>query len=516
MASETRDGSRGGEFVELGHFEIDERSVRLLEYDFCLEHQVVVLGEAGPDGGQVTVGMLHPARRGLVNRLSAVLGRPVRPVRLSPWEIRRALDQGYGRLDEARRDVLALRPIQDFSFHADAAAPGLLDEILGHAVQLGAGDIHIETYDQDVDVRFRVDGILHQVATPLSPATVQAALTRLKVLADLDIAERRRAQDGRIRSVYEEPDGRQRKVDFRLSVVPGPFGEDAVLRLLDGSAPLLGLERLGFTDSTLATFERMIENPEGLILVTGPTGSGKTTTLYSAIDRVSSPARKILTVEDPIEYHFAKTNQKQVSVTMGFADYARAFMRQNPDIILIGEIRDEETASAALRAAQTGHLVLSTLHTTDSVRTVSRLHTLGVDLDLIAGSLLGALSQRLLRRLCPRCRREAPPTASEAGRLRLAAGEGPFFTAAGCEACNGRGYKGRIGAYELFAMDGELADRIADGTPVHRLREAAVGKGMRTLLADALDKARAGVTSLAEVLRTVPYRLVEEERPSPP
>ncbi|HVR95229.1 MAG TPA: GspE/PulE family protein [Thermoanaerobaculia bacterium] len=513
MASEVS-GGQGGEFVELPHFTIDERSVRLLEYDFCLEHQVVVLGKAGPVGGLVTVGMLHPARRSLVSRLSATLGRQVQPVRLSPWEIRRALDQGYGRLDEERRDVLLLRPIQDFSFRADAEAPELLDEILGHAAQLGAGDVHIETYDQDVDVRFRIDGVLHQVATPLSPATVQAALTRLKVLANLDIAERRRAQDGRVRAVYEEPDGRSRTLDFRLSVVPGPFGEDAVLRVLDGSAPMLGLERLGFTDSTRATFERMIENPEGLILVTGPTGSGKTTTLYSAIDRISSPTRKILTVEDPIEYYFPKTNQKQVSVTMGFADYGRAFMRQNPDVILIGEIRDEETASVALRAAQTGHLVLSTLHTTDSVRMVSRLHTLGIDLDLMAGSLLGAISQRLLRRLCPHCRRETPATEAESRRLRLGAGEGPFFTPAGCEACGGRGYKGRIGVYELFAMDAELADLVAERAPVHRLRAKAIERGMRTLLEDALDKARAGITSLAEVVRAVPYRLIEEDRPS--
>ncbi|RPH53326.1 type II/IV secretion system protein, partial [bacterium] len=250
-------------------------------------------------------------------------------------------------------------------------------------------------------------------------------------------------------------------------------------------------------------------NPEGLVLVTGPTGSGKTTTLYAAIHRINSPDNKILTVEDPIEYHFPKTNQKQVSQQMGFADYARAFMRQNPDVILIGEIRDEDTASAALRAAQTGHLVLATLHTNDAVRTISRLHTLGVDLGLIAGSMLGALSQRLVRRLCPECRREAAPTHPESHRLRLGASDARFFAPGGCDACGGKGYKGRLGLYELFVLDGELADLVTEGAPIHRVRAAAMDKGMKSLLDDGLEKARAGITSLEEILRAVPYRILE-------
>src|SRR6185295_12281945 len=336
------------------------------------------------------------------------------------------------------------------------------------------------------------------------------AITRLKVLSGLDIAERRRAQDGRVRAVYREG-GREREVDFRLSVVPGPFGEDSVLRILDSAAPL-PLEKLGLSEAALSLFGRLIENPEGMILVTGPTGSGKTTTLYAAIHQINTPANKILTVEDPIEYHFPKTNQKQVSSQMGFADYARAFMRQNPDVILIGEIRDEDTASAAVRAAQTGHLVLSTLHTNDAVSTVSRLRTLGVDPGLIAACLLGSVSQRLVRRLCPACRIEAPPDDQESRRLGLGPADGPFFRPQprrDCEVCAGAGYKGRLGVYEMFVMDGQMADLIADGTPIHGVRAAAMGKGMRTLRDDALVKAREGVTSLAEVLRVVPYRILE-------
>ncbi len=501
------------EFTELAHFEIDSRSVRLLEYDYCVQKEVVVLGRVDPKAKEpVAVGMLNPARRSLVAEVESALRRRVRPVRLNAWEIRQALDEGYGEAEAERdRAELLLGPVQDFSFERDGDVPRLLDEILGRAVQLGASDVHIETYDGDVDVRFRVDGVLRQVATPLSMANIQAVMTRLKVLSGLDIAERRRAQDGRVRALYQEAGGeRGREVDFRLSVVPGPFGEDAVLRILDSAAPL-PLDKLGLGEAALALFERLIANPEGMILVTGPTGSGKTTTLYAAIHRINTPANKILTVEDPIEYHFPKTNQKQVSSQMGFADYARAFMRQNPDVILIGEIRDEPTASAAVRAAQTGHLVLSTLHTNDAVSTISRLRTLGIDPGLIAACLLGSVSQRLVRRLCPVCRVEAPADDREARRLGLSPSDGPFFRPQprpGCEVCAGAGYKGRLGIYELFVLDNEMADLIADGTPIHRIRDAALEKGMHSLFDNALDKARAGITSLAEILRAVPYRIL--------
>ncbi|HEX4961866.1 MAG TPA: GspE/PulE family protein [Thermoanaerobaculia bacterium] len=501
------------EFSELAQFEIDCRSVRLLEYGYCVHNEVVVLGRVDPKGKEpVVVGMLNPARRSLLAEVEAALRRSVRPVRLNSWEIQRALDEGFS-VAETEHDhaELVLGPVRDFSFEHDEDVPRLLDEILGRAVELGASDVHVEVYEEDVDVRFRIDGILRQVATPLSVANVQAAIIRLKVLSGLDIAEHRRAQDGRVRAVYRwEGGAREREVDFRLSVVPGPFGEDAVLRILDSASPL-PLEKLGLGEEALSTFGRLIANPEGMILVTGPTGSGKTTTLYAAIHRINTPANKILTVEDPIEYHFPKTNQKQVSSQMGFADYARAFMRQNPDVILIGEIRDEDTASAAVRAAQTGHLVLATLHTNDAVSTVSRLRTLGIDPGLIAACLLGSVSQRLVRRLCPQCRVEAPPEDREARRRGLGAADGPFFKSqpkADCEICAGAGYKGRLGIYELFVMDGELADLIADGTPVHRIRTAALEKGMQTLLDNALEKARAGTTSLEEILRTVPYRIL--------
>ncbi len=502
-------------FVELPQLEVDERSVRLLDRELCLEKRVVVLGKVDPRGSEpVKVGMLPPVRRSLLREVGRLLGREVRPVPLNDWEIRRAIDLGYGGAGPGvDAGSLLLHSVPAFTFAAGAPVPELLDEILGRAVELGASDIHIETYDQDVDVRFRVDGMLRQVATALARDNVQAVIARLKVLAGLDIAERRRAQDGRVQAVYRGRRGnpaeaRPRGIDFRLSVVPGPFGEDAVLRILDSAAPL-ALDRLGLGDEMRSTLERLISSPEGMLLVTGPTGSGKTTTLYAAIHHINTPENKILTAEDPIEYYFPKTNQKQVSEQMSFADYARAFLRQNPDVILIGEVRDEETADAAVRAAQTGHLVLSTLHTGDAVSAVARLRTLGVETPLIAGCFLGSLSQRLLRRLCEHCRAETSPDETEARRFRLPADDRRFFRAAGCEACAGTGFRGRLGVYELFAPDEELADLIAHGEPPSRLRHAARERGMRTLLDDALAKARAGLVPLAEILRAVPYRILE-------
>jgi type II secretory ATPase GspE/PulE/Tfp pilus assembly ATPase PilB-like protein len=507
----THPGGGTPEFAELADFEIHPPSVRLLKFKYCLANRVVVLGTVDPGtGDSVVLAMLDSGDESLRREVEARLQRPVRPVRLSSYEIKRALQIGYELEGPDSEFRLTLKPVRDIALDADAPVARLLSEILAKAVQVRATDVHVETYEDDVDVRFRVDGVLQQVATALNRENVAAAISRLKVLADLDIGERRRAQDGRLIAVYEDERGR-RNVDCRLSVVPGPFGEDAVLRVLDASAPRLGLEALGLGAAPCDRFDELVRNPEGLLLVAGPTGSGKTTTLYAALQRLRGPTRKILTVEDPIEYTFEKVNQKQVGPAMGFADYARAFMRQNPDVILIGEIRDEETADVALRAAQTGHLVLSTLHTGDAVRVVSRLRTLGVDANLLAGSLLGALSQRLVRRLCTHCQEPAPPDERERRLLFLGPGES-FFRAPGCGECGGRGYKGRTGVYELFVPDQETADLITSGLPMHQLRQRAREAGMRTLVDDALDKARTGVTTLSEVLRAIPQRLIAAER----
>jgi general secretion pathway protein E len=497
-------------FTELSQFTVHGDSVKLLDYDYCQENHVVVLdwvdtARADP----VTVGLLDPADEGLIGEVRQRLnGRQIRPVRLNAFEIQRALDEGYGRGEPVGAEVfLRLKGLDEVSFAPDQKVSSLLNQVLGHAVKLEASDVHFETYQDDVDVRFRIDGMLRQINTPLNVENMRAVVVRLKVLADLDITETRRAQDGRVSSVF---DG-ERKVFFRVSVIPGPHGEDAVLRILDHSGSRISLQALGMAEGPREAFADQVEhNTEGLVLVTGPTGSGKTTTLYSLVDRINDETNKLLTVEDPVERLFAKVNQKQVTAQMGFADYARAFLRQSPDVILIGEIRDNETAEVALRAAHTGHLVISSLHTSNSVQAVARLQLLGGDLSTIADCLLCSMAQRLLRKLCPECRREAAPSPGAARLLGDLAGT--YYEAAGCDACGGVGYYERTGVFELFLVDYELEAAIDRGDPLGTLRSMARSKGMVTLLEDALDKASAGITSLDEVIRVLSTRSLAEGR----
>ena len=499
------------EFAELAQFTIDPASVRLLSPTFCRKRHVVVLGSVDPNRYETTtVGMLHTDDTHLVAVLQQSLGRPIRPVALNDFEITKALDIGFGQaqLDEPDGERMALRLIERLSLAPGRRAPELVAELLGHAIAAGASDVHIECYEGDVDVRLRIDGVLHQIGTAISVANIDEVIARLKVVSDLDIAERRASQDGRVLATYADKDG-ARPIDFRLSVLPGPFGEDAVLRILD-SKPLIGLEHLGFAGDTLARFRELIRNPEGFVLVTGPTGSGKTTTLYSALKEINTDANKVLTVEDPIEYHFGKVNQKQVGPKMGFADYARAFMRQDPDILLIGEIRDRETADIAVRAAQTGHLVLSTLHTNGSVGTVPRLGVLGVDAGLVADTMLGAVSQRLVRRVCPDCKEPAEPDALATDLFERLGEAIPLVRGRGCVNCRGTGYRGRVGLYELFVVDEATADLISRRTPAFEIRRYARERGMRSLFDDALVKVRAGLTTLDEVRARVPHRMIIE------
>ena len=392
----------------------------------------------------------------------------------------------------------------------------LVNKILAKALQEGTSDIHIEPQDEFLKIRFRKDGVLHQAFDPLPKRITPAVTARFKIMAELDIAERRLPQDGKIRRIYQG-----RKVDFRVNTLPSRYGEKVCLRILDNSSTQLGLDKLITDQKTLQIVRDLASYPFGLLLVTGPTGSGKSTTLYSVLAERNHPGVNISTAEDPIEYSLPGITQVQVirEKGMDFASILRAFMRQDPDVILVGETRDKETAKTAIEAALTGHLVLTTLHTNDAAGAIARLDEMGVETFMISGSLLGVLAQRLMRRVCTECRVAYHPTQEELARFGLSAAneqEVTFYRANTltieeiqqarregnlCVKCNGSGYKGRIGVYEVMQNSERLQQLINQGATTDRIKEAAVDEGMVTLLAYSLNLVREGYTTLEEVER---------------
>lgn len=398
------------------------------------------------------------------------------------------------------------------------AAPviALVNKILVKALQDGVSDIHVEPQEEDLRIRFRKDGVLRQAFDPLPKKIIPAVTARFKIIAELDIAERRLPQDGRIRRIF---DGR--KIDFRVNTLPSRYGEKVVLRILDNSATQLGLDKLITDPDTLRVMQDMVARPFGLILVTGPTGSGKTTTLYSALAERNDPGVNISTAEDPIEYTLPGLTQVQVirEKGMDFASILRAFLRQDPDVILVGETRDKETAKTAIEAALTGHLVLTTLHTNDAASAIARLEEMGVESFMVSSSLIGVLAQRLVRRVCSECRVPYAPNPEELARFGLSTSreaEITFYRANTlqpeeiqearsrnelCSTCNGIGYKGRCGVYEVMRVTERLQGLITEGAPTERIKEVAVEEGMQTLLAYSLNLVRNGHTTLDEVER---------------
>ncbi|HET8564157.1 MAG TPA: type II secretion system ATPase GspE, partial [Candidatus Binatia bacterium] len=377
----------------------------------------------------------------------------------------------------------------------------LVNQMLVRALESRASDVHIEPFENQLKVRYRIDGILHEVEAP--PRQLKAAvISRLKILAQLNIAERRLPQDGRIKIRLAGKD-----VDLRIATIPTLYGESVVIRLLERAQIFTQLDALGFPAAILQQFNEMIAKPHGMILVTGPTGSGKTTTLYGALQKINDPGKKIITIEDPVEYQLGGVNQIQVKPQIGlsFANGLRSIVRQDPDVIMVGEIRDSETAEIAVQAALTGHLVFSTLHTNDAAGAVSRMLEMGVQDYLLSSSLLGVLAQRLVRRLCSRCRRAVPFTGLESNdaEWKLQLGDAPqnLWEAAGCDACSGTGYLGRIGIFELLPVTGDICKIITQRADAGSIRALAVQQGMRLLRDDGWDKVRDGVTTLAEVLR---------------
>ncbi|HEX2168218.1 MAG TPA: GspE/PulE family protein [Longimicrobiales bacterium] len=480
-----------------------------LTAEFLEHHGLLPLRESG--GRVLAATWLDRVDPQALDDLRLIAGMPVDLVSLPEAPVRAAIRRIYSQDALTAEEVIAgmgdeIRPVTDgdaalddlVSLANEAPVVKLVNLLLLEALEARASDVHLETYLGGLRVRYRIDGVLQDAAAP--PRRLAAAVvSRLKIMAELDIAERRVPQDGRIRLRM-----RDRQIDVRVSTLPTLHGESVVLRLLDKERGRIELTDLGMSGDTLERFVAVIAKPHGIVLSTGPTGSGKTTTLYAAVDRIRTGAEKIVTVEDPVEYELAGVPQVPVNEKVGltFANALRSLLRQDPDIMLIGEIRDEETADIATHAALTGHLVLSTLHTNDAATAITRLVDLGIEPYLVASTVEAVLAQRLVRRICEHCAQEVPLTSEERSAL---AGVAPDMThassGAGCNACRGSGYRGRTGIYELLIMDEEIRAAVHQDTSAGQLAKIATGKGMRLLRDDGLRLVRDGVTTVPEVLR---------------
>ncbi len=477
-----------------------------LSIDFLLAHQVVPLAVAQ---GRLRVGMTVPQDEFTCRGLFLATGLEVEPCLGLESELVAALQRLYVESDTdaqeetGETDSLLGNDFVDYLKDLASEAPviRLVNQIIAQAIDLRASDIHIEPYDDRLAVRYRIDGVLQESESP--PVSLAPAVTsRIKLLAHLNIAERRLPQDGRIRTRVKG-----HELDLRVSTVPTVHGESVVMRVLDRASVRFGLEEMGFSADTLERFNELLTRPHGILLVTGPTGSGKTTTLYAALAKIDAVSLKILTVEDPVEYQLPGINQIQVQPQIGlsFAHALRSILRQDPDIIMIGEMRDTETAQIAVQSALTGHLVLSTLHTNTAAGAIIRLEDMGVERYLITSTVNGVLAQRLVRTLCPHCRRPVKLDAikrKESGLARfMPPDQDTVYEAVGCAHCKHTGYRGRTSIHELFVMDERMHAAVLSGVDATTLHNVAREAGMLTLHEDGLRKVVAGVTSLDEVLR---------------
>jgi general secretion pathway protein E len=464
------------------------------------------------DGGALVIACADPTDPTVADELRGTLGLDVRLAVATEAAIVEAIERYFGAGSTAVQKVIEtigedergedtgsedLTSLRDMAF--DAPVVRLVNLLIENAIKAGASDVHIEPFEDTLRVRYRIDGVLFDAETP--PKRLRAAITsRIKIMAELNIAERRLPQDGRIRMGLEG-----RRLDIRVSTIPTLHGESVVMRILDRAAILLPLDRLGFEARAQRAIERVIQLPHGMLLVTGPTGSGKTTTLYAALDKINSPGKKIITIEDPVEYQLRGVNQIHVKPKIGltFAAGLRHIVRQDPDVIMVGEIRDVETADIGIHAALTGHLVFSTLHTNDAPGALTRLLDMGVEPYLVASVLEGVLAQRLVRLICASCRKPYEP---DVGELKALGVDRVPVTArisrgAGCDECRGTGYRGRTGIYEFMPMTEELRGYTIRKVPGHEIRQRAVAGGMTTLRQDGWQKCCLGVTTLEEVLR---------------
>ena len=503
--------------ITLHHLAIDPDVIRLVPCSVAKKYEILPVKRLGD---ALTLAMADPANVFAADEVAFMTNLQVLPVVASQAALRAAIARHYASSPavSAINDALAsladakLEVLEDgetavkvdvFDLQESADDPPLVrlvNAVLVDAIQQGASDIHWESYEKVFRIRIRIDGVLHETLAP--PKRLEpAVLSRLKIMADLDISERRLPQDGRIKLRYHD-----REIDFRVSILPTIFGEKAVLRILDKDSLKLDLGQLGFDPWSLQKFNDAIHEPHGMVLITGPTGSGKTTTLYSAIHTINTPEQNIMTVEDPVEYNLKGVNQVQIHEGVGrtFASALRSFLRQDPDVILVGETRDLETAQIAVRAALTGHLVFSTLHTNDCPSTVARLLDMGVPPFLIASSLVLIVAQRLARKVCAHCKEPYEIDGGVLalhGHLRIEPGRMIVYKGRGCDRCSFTGTKGRVALYEVMPITAELRDMILKTAPTAELRQVAQEQGMKTLRQAGLAKVVEGITTIEEVLR---------------
>ncbi len=496
--------------------QLDPELVRRLPLEFLKKQCAIPLRLRN---GQVAIALADPLNIEAYDAILSILAQPCRQVVCSASEIEQAISRCYyqstnidaGSENTGGQDLASNKDVYNSSIQTRAEdllsiankAPiiKLVNKVFFQAVQSRASDIHIEPYENEARIRFRIDGVLHNVLT-IPQLQISALLSRLKIMANLNIAERRLPQDGQSRIKIG-----QNLVDIRVSVIPTLGGERVVLRLLDKNKCRLGLNEIGFSPIVLNRFRNLIGLPHGIILLTGPTGSGKTTTLYGAINELNSEERNILTVEDPIEYQLPGIGQMQIKskINLTFANCLRHILRQDPDGIMIGEIRDVETAEIAIQASLTGHLVLSTLHTNDSASAITRLIDMGVEPYLISSSVIAVMAQRLLRLICPQCKSpytlEGEATSLLGDNEKISASKTQFYKGLGCENCLNTGYLGRTGIFELLVIDDDIKELIIKRSSPHIIKEVAIEKGMSTLRESGLSKALAGETTLEEVCR---------------
>jgi type IV pilus assembly protein PilB len=503
--------------VNLDEYDIEEDVIKLVAKDVCEKHRVIPVSRSG---SSLIVAMADPTNLHAIDDIKFLTGYNVEPVVASETAVHAAIERYYS-AGPSYEEVMAYFDLgeNDIDFTSeeedinavelekaseDAPVVRLVNVILLNAIRKGASDVHIEPYERRMRVRYRIDGVLQEEMTP--PLKLKNALSsRLKIMSQLDIAERRLPQDGRIKLRM----GKNREMDFRVSILPTLWGEKIVLRLLDKSNLQLDMTKLGFDVAPLKDFSWAINQPWGMVLVTGPTGSGKTTTLYSALSELNQPGTNISTAEDPVEYNLHGINQVQMhdEIGLNFAMALRAFLRQDPDVVMVGEIRDFETAEIAVKAALTGHLVLSTLHTNDAPATISRLLNMGVEPFLITASVNLVLAQRLARRVCADCKKELAVepqalldlgfTEEQVERART----NKLFVGAGCQTCNGSGYKGRVALYEVMRFRDELKEMVLQGASSAELKTGAIRGGMISLRMSGIGKILDGVTTAEEVLR---------------